>query len=135
MVLAIAPNLTREQIAHDLRRTGSVELTVDRYMELGTLPYPPGEQPQQVNLSAGSSTPNASAEDANGGGSLKAAKDTPINLIERFAVDVDADVDSFDDDNESDSSSTLKRRKQKMILDARNRLKQQLANEVDLPLK
>lgn len=135
VVLAIAPTLTREQIAHDLRRTGSVEQTVDRYMELGTLPHPPGAQPQPENLSTDNSTPDAAADDINVGASSKGAKGTPINLIERFAVDVDADTNSLDDDDESGNSSNLKRRKQKMILEARNRLKQQLANEVDLPLK
>lgn len=40
VVQTIAPRLTVEQIRFDLEKTGSVEVTVDNYMEHGDLPHP-----------------------------------------------------------------------------------------------
>ncbi|KAI5970271.1 CUE1 [Candida margitis] len=41
VVQTIAPRLTVEQIRFDLEKTGSVEVTIDKYMENGDLPHPP----------------------------------------------------------------------------------------------
>ncbi|CCG21928.1 Cue1 protein [Candida orthopsilosis Co 90-125] len=41
VVQTIAPRLTVEQIRFDLEKTGSVEVTVDNYMQNGDLPHPP----------------------------------------------------------------------------------------------
>ena len=40
VVQSIAPMLTVEQIRYDLETTGNVEATVNRFMELGDLPFP-----------------------------------------------------------------------------------------------
>ena len=50
VVQTIAPQLTRGQIRMDLERSGSVELTMERYMETGSLPFPPGESASTLNL-------------------------------------------------------------------------------------
>ncbi|KAK9248805.1 hypothetical protein V1506DRAFT_503241 [Lipomyces tetrasporus] len=46
VVQSIAPTLTMEQIRYDLERTGSVELTIDRILADGGLPFPPNTQPE-----------------------------------------------------------------------------------------
>lgn len=55
VVQALGPNLTQEQIRYDLERTGSVEQTVERFLSEGTLPYPPGSEPQQATTNNTSS--------------------------------------------------------------------------------
>ncbi|VEU20051.1 DEKNAAC100632 [Brettanomyces naardenensis] len=47
-VQQIAPGLTIAQIRYDLERTGDVNLTVDRYLNEGNLPFPPGYREQQI---------------------------------------------------------------------------------------
>ena len=114
VVQALAPTLTREQIIHDLNRTGSVELTVERYMETGTLPFPPGARP----------VPTATDED--NARNKKPEQTKPTNLLERY----DIDVTKLDDPIDGESSGTdLAKRKQEMILAARKRLASQLTNE------
>lgn len=54
VVQALAPNLTVGQIRMDLERSGSVEQTVERYLSLGSLPYPEGEDPSSIPVSSSS---------------------------------------------------------------------------------
>ncbi|QPG76618.1 hypothetical protein FOA43_004010 [Brettanomyces nanus] len=54
-VQQIAPNLTMAQIRYDLERTGDVNVTIDRYLNRGTLPNPPGtvsELPSETSSEA-----------------------------------------------------------------------------------
>jgi coupling of ubiquitin conjugation to ER degradation protein 1 len=53
VVQAMAPNLTSAQIIYDLQRTGSVELTIHRYLSKGgRLPHPPRESRTSVRSSS-----------------------------------------------------------------------------------
>lgn len=53
VVQAMAPNLTSAQIIYDLQRTGSVELTMRRYLANGNrLPHPPRESQTSVRSSS-----------------------------------------------------------------------------------
>ncbi|ODV80215.1 coupling of ubiquitin conjugation to ER degradation protein 1 [Suhomyces tanzawaensis NRRL Y-17324] len=116
VVQTIGPQLTREQIIMDLTRTGSVELTVEAYMENGDLPHPPvseqraPETATTTGVNTGSKTPS-----------------NKINLLEKY----DIDVTKLDDPVE-ESETSLHRRKQEMIIAARKRLESQLKNELDL---
>ncbi|KAK9390684.1 hypothetical protein V1515DRAFT_40391 [Lipomyces mesembrius] len=56
VVQSIAPTLTVEQIRYDLDRTGSVELTIDRILAEGGLPFPPNVQPDTPQTQASAST-------------------------------------------------------------------------------
>lgn len=129
IVQAIAPTLTREQIEYDLGRSGLIEQTIENYMESGGLPVPPASH---------GATPLAPRDDTPASvltrSELKSAKQPSkdINLIDRFDVDVTATAESISSDA---SGASLKSRKQKMILEARNRLKLQLENHVDMPIK
>ncbi|EGW32116.1 uncharacterized protein SPAPADRAFT_61200 [Spathaspora passalidarum NRRL Y-27907] len=115
VVQTIAPGLTREQIRYDLENTGSVELTVERYMELGDLPFPPGYTPSP----APPAEPETGSSSSN---STKAVSGKPVNLLEKYNVDVDSGYEG----------QTLLQRKQQMIANARKRLEKQLRNEIDL---
>lgn len=120
IVKTIAPNLTREQIVMDLTNTGSVELTIERYMELGDLPHPP-------NVERTVDTPSEPVA-ATSSSELKSKSGKSVNLIEKYNIDINEEIDTTLDD----LSVNLHRRKQEMILGARKRLAALLGNELNL---
>lgn len=130
VVQTIAPQLTRGQIRMDLERTGSVEVTIERYMETGSLPFPPGESAQAQSLQ-----PDISAHS-------KAPKKSPENLIKKYGLDskvdteTDEDIENIEENkwgaNKEERNSLLNKKREEMILQARRRLASQLQNEVAL---
>lgn len=124
VVQAIAPQLTAGQIRYDLERTGSVEVTIDRYMETGSLPFPPGEQPQPHQTTDDSEQHNIPPSTVT------------MNLIEKYGLDVDQPGESDDKkDNKwghtkQERTDILSKKRQEMILNARKRLASQLNNEI-----
>lgn len=120
VVLAIAPQLTPGQIRMDLERSGLVEATIDRFMEEGTLPMPPGEAapPAQPALHA----------------APKLQPSGLINLIERY--DLQSKIDQeIPVPASGDKPSLVATRREEMILRARRRLAAQLTNEMEVPLR
>lgn len=110
VVQTIAPSLTREQIILDLNTTGSVELTIEKFMETGSLPPAPVSNP----------APKKPVEIT-----------SKRNLLERYDIDVTLLDDALE--TPSDSTATdLHHRKQEMIIAARKRLAALLTNEVPL---
>ncbi|RLV95259.1 Coupling of ubiquitin conjugation to ER degradation protein 1 [Spathaspora sp. JA1] len=116
VVQSIAPHLSREQIRYDLENTGSVEQTVERFMELGTLPFPPGHTPVPEPA------PVQQPETGSNSTAVSSTAGKPVNLLEKFDVDVNSEYEG----------QTLLQRKQQMIVNARKRLEKQLRNEIDL---
>lgn len=121
IVKTIAPNLTRDQIVMDLTNTGSVELTIERYMELGDLPHPLNSERTSVNNSSDTVASAGTAEP-------KPKPGKPVNLIEKYNIDINEEIDT----TLGDASVSLQRKKQEMILGARKRLAAQLGNELNL---
>ncbi|KAK6457924.1 uncharacterized protein RJT20DRAFT_133369 [Scheffersomyces xylosifermentans] len=141
VVSTIAPSLTRDQIIMDLNNTGSVEVTINRYMELGGLPFPPGADrtpnraPSTSNATTTTNETPANAQpnaQTNAQPNAKQPKKKSINLLEKYDIKPEDLAE-----NESTTSSgvdkniSLQRRKQEMILSARRRLEAQLKNEQD----
>lgn len=129
VVQTIAPQLTRGQIRMDLERTGSVELTMERYMETGSLPFPPGESAATQNLQ-----PDISEHS-------QVKKKEPENLIDKYGLkskirDDGEDIENIDENkwgsSKEERTSLLNRKREEMILQARRRLASQLQNEVAL---
>ena len=130
VVQTIAPQLTRGQIRMDLERSGSVEVTMERYMETGSLPFPPGEsaatQSYQSDISEHS----------------QATKKEPENLIDKYDLkskikgDEGEGIENIDENkwgsSKEERSSLLNKKREEMILQARKRLASQLQNEVAL---
>lgn len=111
VVQSIAPMLTVEQIRYDLETTGNMEATVNRFMELGDLPFPPGYvRPQQP--------PTPSEEPKK----QEVIGKRSVNLLEKYNIDAK--------NPKSDHNSLLHQRRQEMILGARKRLAAQLSNEL-----
>jgi coupling of ubiquitin conjugation to ER degradation protein 1 len=54
VVHTLAPGLTEAQIRYDLERTGSVETTVERYLSMGSLPFPPEAAGNNSNVASSS---------------------------------------------------------------------------------
>ncbi|KAI5964275.1 CUE1 [Candida pseudojiufengensis] len=110
VVQTIAPSLTVEQIRYDLENTGSVEVTVNRYMELGDLPFPPNYVPPSVRVE----TPESSQSEKS-----KTLSNKNINLFEKYDIDP----------NESNKDQSLQSKRNEMIINARKRLAAQLSNQ------
>lgn len=125
VVHAIAPQLTSSQIRFSLQRTGSVEATVEEYMENGSLPYPPGETPTSPVMDDAEShnvAPN--------GGELH-------NLLEKYGLDAngtevieDSPVEGKWGKDKSERLQLLQKRREDMIIKARRRMQKSLSNDV-----
>lgn len=150
VVQTIAPGLTRDQIVFDLSNTGSVELTINRYMELGNLPYPPNSargtnsassneihSQSQSQASSRSATEATMESNSSPSPSSKSIPKKSINLLEKYNIKEedlavgDSTSSSWEADK-SERSVSLHRRKQEMIVAARRRLEALLKNELDL---
>lgn len=124
VVQAIAPQLTVGQIRYDLERSGSVEATIERFMETGTLPFPPGESPTVVNDTDSHSAP------------VKAAN---TSLIDKYNLSNKISEDHGEEEevksgtwgeSKKEREDILSKRREEMILKARKRLASQLSNEI-----
>jgi coupling of ubiquitin conjugation to ER degradation protein 1 len=120
VVHSIAPHLSEAQIRHDLQRTGSVQETVERVLNEGTLPLPPGYVEPQ----------NDGGDERNKVDNIKAE-----NLLKKYNVDESASssgVKTQWSDSAEVRAKSLQEKKAEMILKARKRLESQLKNEQDL---
>ncbi|ABN66749.2 predicted protein [Scheffersomyces stipitis CBS 6054] len=129
VVQTIAPGLTRDQIVFDLSNTGSVELTINRYMELGNLPYPPNSA-RGTNSASSNEIHSQSQSQASSRSATEATMESNSSPKEDLAVG-DSTSSSWEADK-SERSVSLHRRKQEMIVAARRRLEASLKNELDL---
>lgn len=115
VVQTIAPSLTVEQIRYDLENTGSVEVTIDKYMETGTLPFPPGYVAPRAEPAL------ASNEEVNQKKEKSVSERETIDLIKRYGIDINNPVSGNED--------IFKNRRNEMIVNARKRLAAQLQNQ------
>lgn len=116
VVQAMAPQLTPSQIRYSLEKTGSVEATVNEFMNNGDLPYPPGETP-------------APREPENSSHNVKPTT-TSRNLLERYGI-TDADLQdpgylAGDVGKNNDKGDLLHKRRAEMIIRARKRMEKSL---------
>lgn len=116
VVQAMAPQLTLSQIRHSLEKTGSVEATVNEYMDNGDLPYPPGETPV-------ARVPESSAHNVKPSGTSK-------NLLERYGI-TDSELQdpgylATTGASESLKGDVLQKRRLEMIIRARKRMEKSL---------
>ena len=114
VVQSIAPMLTVEQIRYDLENTGNVEATVNRFMELGDLPFPPG-------YVAPPPPPPPQTTEHELRKEILLGKRS-INLLEKYHIDIDNPNTSND--------NSLQQKREEMILNARRRLAAQLRNDL-----
>lgn len=118
VVQAMAPQLTVSQIRHSLQRTGSVEATVNEYMDNGDLPFPPGESAVRVTESV-----------AHNKKPLGASR----NLLEKYGI---TDADLLDPgylagvSAKGDREDVLQKRRAEMIVRARKRMEQSLTGNL-----
>lgn len=120
VVQAIGPQLSVSQIRYSLERNGSVEDTVEEYMENGTLPFPPGEAPP--------STRSDNSHDSKPNGE-------PQTLLEKYGLDEKKSIGSGVEEgkwgkDKDERISLLQSRREEMILRARKRIEQSLTNDL-----
>lgn len=116
VVQAMAPQLTVSQIRYSLQKSGSVEATVNEYMDNGDLPYPPGENPI-IRVSEPVSN-NQKPES------------TSKNLLERYGI-TEADLQDTgyltgSIGGASGRVDLLQKRRAEMIIRARQRMEKSL---------
>lgn len=116
VVQAVAPQLTVGQIRMDLERSGSVEVTIERFMENGTLPFPAGEDPSASTTTGGSSDNHNKKPD----------KTSELNLLVKYGIDADEEIDENDVAAAKDGYTLMAQRRKFMILNARKRMQQLL---------
>ncbi|KAJ1968841.1 hypothetical protein IWQ62_000999 [Dispira parvispora] len=140
-VQAMFPHIPEAAIRADLARTGSIETTCDNILRQGSLPLPPGAQVSRVSDSNPSSHTTAQSpaqrrnpgQSTSAGGSSSTASggSTSDSLIKRFNLASKLDQTVPDEQTyqwETDASSRqeqLRRRKELMILQARQKLLKQ----------
>ncbi|KAK9458145.1 hypothetical protein V1511DRAFT_28462 [Dipodascopsis uninucleata] len=146
VVQSVAPNLSVEQIRYDLERSGSVELTIDRILAEGSLPYPPDYQPNAVSSSSaragtgpatnltGQSTSSQSQytdlitrynlkSRLSGKSSNKPTEPTTIETLEESAtVPANGKKPSKWSQSKEERQRILKKQREEMILRARQKL-------------
>lgn len=122
VVQALGPQLTPEQIRYDLERSGSVEATVNRFLENGDLPFPPGYRAPAPVVEQNHNIPPSTVS---------------LNLLEKYGIDPEQSVIDLKEENSQswssdklERSSNLNKKRQEMILNARKRLAQLLQNDV-----
>lgn len=120
IVQSIGPQLTESQIRLDLQRSGSVEATVNNYMENGTLPFPEGETAPQQTAPTHNIPPST----------------VSLNLLEKYGLTEDEAVEGTPEElkgkwgaSKEERSTFLEKKRKEMILNARKRLASQLSNE------
>lgn len=154
VVKAMAPNLTDEQIEFDLQRTGNIELTVERYLANGSLPFPPN-----YNMRSNAARPSASSSAANSSehviGSSASSSSANISteksknsLIDRYNLSdklESFEIPTLSSDETSENpfktekiewsgnsqtrQNNLKKQREMMILKARKNLEKKLKEE------
>lgn len=126
IVQALAPQLTVSQIRHSLQQTGSVEATVNQYVENGALSFPTGDDAidslNGLNESTSQPTRGSNSE----------------TLLDRYSLAGDeehiedqkfASIEKWGKDKR-ERDELLRKRKEDMILRARRRMKESLSNEI-----
>lgn len=128
IVQTIIPTLTREEIVKDLKKTGSIEETVENFLDGKTISnYQKINQEKKKN--------NSKIFDNSLKTTSKKIETTSnINLIEKYNINLNEtlDSDTIDVDWNNDKllrSRNLNIRKKKQILNARKNLENKIMNE------
>ncbi|ODQ82283.1 hypothetical protein BABINDRAFT_169674 [Babjeviella inositovora NRRL Y-12698] len=116
VVQTLAPQLTEAQIRWDLENNGgSVSLTVDKFMETGSLPFPPDTAPQAA-------TASRSGDEVAGDGANVAKRS---GLEKAKSEELTPSTTGWSDDKQ-ERSKLLQKKREEMVDKARKRLAAQL---------
>lgn len=118
----VAPGLHIEQIKYALEQSGSVEVTVERYLRGETFPFPPNYRvsPVATNAAQNSDDPR------------KVSNIKSENLLTKFNINInDPNCDNeFIDSVYNDLD--MDQRKRYLVWDARRKMEQRLNNDPEL---
>ncbi|QLG73542.1 hypothetical protein HG535_0F00520 [Zygotorulaspora mrakii] len=116
VVQSLAPHLHVEQIRYNLEETGSVEVTVERFLRGDDFPFPPGYR----------ASPTEPAGDRSAGNTDPRKRNNirPDSLLTKFNVDPEADL-SGRDFKDLDTEE----RKQFMVWQARKSMEKRLETD------
>ncbi|CCH60173.1 hypothetical protein TBLA_0C03700 [Henningerozyma blattae CBS 6284] len=120
----IAPTLHREQIIYSLETTGSVQDTVDKYLNGQDFPFPPGYNPSRSSTSTPMTSTTNNNEPVD---KRKISKIKPDNLLTKFNVDMNRNWDT-----EVYLDLDIPERKQYTIYQARKNMEKLLEKDPSL---
>ena len=122
----VAPTMDVEQIRYALQQSGSVEITVERYLRGESFPFPPGYTPNVNNGSSQRSSDEINSDPR------KRSNIKSDNLLTKFNINInDPNCDSeFTDVVYSDLD--MDQRKRYMVWDARRKMEKKLENDPEL---
>lgn len=122
MVQNVAPGLDPEQIKYALQQSGSVEVTVERYLRGEDFPFPPNYRPPTTHASndQGSSDPR------------KVSNIKSENLLQRFNIDIDTPQCDAEFESANFQDLEINERMRYMVWDARRKMEKKLATDTEL---
>lgn len=123
MVQNVAPGLDPAQIKYALQESGSVEVTVERYLRGEEFPFPPNYRP-----------PTAAPSGNNEGSSdpRKVSNIRSENLLQRFHIDVADPACDAEFANADFQDLEISQRMRYMVWDARRKMEKTLASDPEL---
>lgn len=133
-VQSVAPSLHTEQIRYALQRSGSVEVTVERYLRGETFPFPPGYNPNAANA-----TGTAAQMRTNGNVAerdpRKVSNIRGDNLLVKYNVNLEEEDRKYaglGDNDVNINDLDIDERKRYMIWKARRKMEARLRDDPDL---
>ena len=122
----VAPTMDIEQIRYALQQSGSVEITVERYLRGENFPFPPDYTPNVNNGSSQRSSNEASSDPR------KRSNIKSDNLLTKFNINInDPNCDS-EFINVIYSDLDMDQRKRYMVWDARRKMEKRIENDPEL---
>ncbi|PVU91880.1 hypothetical protein BB559_003943 [Furculomyces boomerangus] len=116
-IKAMFPDLDEASIRYDLSKTGSIQVTTEKILRIGSLPNPPIQREQQ--------NPSRNTDELSG--SSTALKKDSTNLLNRYNIDnkIESNVSTQPPENKWETdpqkrAETFNKRKQFMVLEARS---------------
>ena len=129
-VQSVAPSLHTEQIRYALQRSGSVEVTVERYLRGETFPFPPGYNPNNTAATELRTNGNVADRDPR-----KVSNIRGDNLLVKYNVNLEEEDKKYAGLSDKDvniNDLDIDERKRYMIWKARRKMEARLRDDPDL---
>ncbi|SCU97356.1 LADA_0H05842g1_1 [Lachancea dasiensis] len=125
VVRSLAPTLHEEQIRYSLEETGSVEETVEKFLRGDEFLMPPGYTGQSSNT--GQETSDQRSRNVESSDPRKKSNIHPDNLLNKYKVEVDADLKGV-----NYPELSIEERKRFLVWQARKDMENRLENDDQL---
>ncbi|SMN22045.1 similar to Saccharomyces cerevisiae YML101C CUE4 Protein of unknown function [Maudiozyma saulgeensis] len=122
----VAPAMDIEQIRYALQQSGSVEITVERYLRGEAFPFPPDYTPPVIPNGSRSSRDETSSDPR------KRSNIKSDNLLTKFKIDINDPNCDNEFESVEFSDLDMDQRRRYMVWDARRKMEARLATDPEL---